>query len=306
MSDPASHRIDDTELASVVRRLADSGYRSVPRILLDLGLWIGAAALALWIDNAWTTIVIAVFIGAFPLHDLLIHGHEATHDLASRRSWLNDSLGWFTLALTGISLTAHREFHLEHHRAPHCARDPEFQLFDRVVKGVPGWAYLLIPFAAAAGIDSYPFRAGALLRVRARVLLELLGAAALHAALLALAGPRAYLWFVVTPMLTGLMAATVLRSVCEHHAVPEGSAWTNARSVESGPVLSFLWSNVNHHLEHHLFPAVPYHELPALRRLLAEEFARRGAQLGRGYLRTAASLLRQGDHFTTERDSSPA
>lgn len=306
MSGSAGHGIEDAELASVVHRLAGSRYRSAPRILIDLGLWIGAAALALWIDRTWTMIVAAFVIGAFPLHDLLIHGHEATHDLVSRRSWINDGLGWFTLGLTGISLTAHREFHLEHHRAPHCARDPEFQLFDRVVKGVPGWAYLLIPFAAAAGIDSYPFRAGAPRRVRARVLLELLGAAGLHAALLALAGVRPYLWFVVAPMLTGLMAATVLRSVCEHHAVPEGSAWTNARSVEAGHVLSFLWSNVNHHLEHHLFPAVPYHELPALRRLLSDEYARRGAHVGRGYLRTAASLLRQGDHFTTERDSSPA
>ena len=300
----AGRLLEDTDLASAVRRLAASRYRSVPRIVLDVGLWIGVAALALWVDRTWSTILAAVFIGAFPLHDLLIHGHEATHDLVSRRPLVNDGLGWFTLALAGISLTAHREFHLEHHRAPHCARDPEFLLFDRVVRGVPGWAYLLIPFAAAAGIDSHPFRAGRPWRVRRRVLLELLGAALLHGALLALAGVRSYLLFVTAPMLTGLMAATVLRSVCEHHAVPEGNAWTNARSVESGPVLSFLWSNVNHHLEHHLFPAVPYHELPALRRLLSDEYPRRGAHLGRGYLRTAASLLRERDHFTREQGSS--
>ena len=41
----------------------------------------------------------------------------------------------------------------------------------------------------------------------------------------------------------------------------------NSRTVYMGPVLRFLYWNMNYHIEHHMFPMVPYH---ALRKLHAE------------------------------------
>jgi nitrite reductase/ring-hydroxylating ferredoxin subunit len=38
----------------------------------------------------------------------------------------------------------------------------------------------------------------------------------------------------------------------------------NTRTVYMNPVFRFLYLNMNYHLEHHLFPAVPYYNLPAL------------------------------------------
>jgi fatty acid desaturase/nitrite reductase/ring-hydroxylating ferredoxin subunit len=38
----------------------------------------------------------------------------------------------------------------------------------------------------------------------------------------------------------------------------------NSRTVYMNPVFRFLYLNMNYHLEHHLFPSVPYHALPAL------------------------------------------
>jgi fatty acid desaturase len=38
----------------------------------------------------------------------------------------------------------------------------------------------------------------------------------------------------------------------------------STRSVRMNPLFRFLYLNMNHHLEHHLFPTVPYHQLPAL------------------------------------------
>jgi len=57
-------------------------------------------------------------------------------------------------------------------------------------------------------------------------------------------------------MLSGLYVASVLRSVTEHHDLAAGDKWTNARSIVTHPVLEFLWSNVNYHLEHHLYSSV--------------------------------------------------
>jgi len=35
-----------------------------------------------------------------------------------------------------------------------------------------------------------------------------------------------------------------------------------------GPVLRFLYWNMNYHVEHHMFPLVPYHALPKLHALM--------------------------------------
>jgi fatty acid desaturase len=38
----------------------------------------------------------------------------------------------------------------------------------------------------------------------------------------------------------------------------------NARTVTMNPVFRFLYWNMNYHIEHHMFPMVPYHALPKL------------------------------------------
>lgn len=40
----------------------------------------------------------------------------------------------------------------------------------------------------------------------------------------------------------------------------------NTRTVYMNPILRFLYLNMNYHLEHHMFPSVPYHALPRLHR----------------------------------------
>lgn len=42
----------------------------------------------------------------------------------------------------------------------------------------------------------------------------------------------------------------------------------NSRTVVLPKFLSFLYANMNYHVEHHLMPAVPYYRLPRLRNLL--------------------------------------
>src|SRR2546428_6237661 len=38
----------------------------------------------------------------------------------------------------------------------------------------------------------------------------------------------------------------------------------NTRTIYMNPVFRFLYWNMNYHIEHHMFPMVPYHMLPAL------------------------------------------
>ena len=45
----------------------------------------------------------------------------------------------------------------------------------------------------------------------------------------------------------------------------------NARTIKMNPVFRFIYWNMNYHLEHHLFPTVPYHRLPDLHALIKDE-----------------------------------
>ena len=38
----------------------------------------------------------------------------------------------------------------------------------------------------------------------------------------------------------------------------------NSRTVLMNPILRFIYWNMNYHVEHHMFPMVPYHQLPKL------------------------------------------
>ena len=47
----------------------------------------------------------------------------------------------------------------------------------------------------------------------------------------------------------------------------------NTRTVYMNPVFRFLYLNMNYHVEHHLFPSVPYHALPALHAEIKDQLA---------------------------------
>jgi fatty acid desaturase len=127
----------DPPVDTLAQNLSAQAYRSIPRIFLDLLFWVSAAALAMHFHRWWFTSGIVFLIGFVPFHDLLVQGHEGTHDLISRNRRVNDFFTWFTLALAGISAEAHRRFHLDHHRHAHSSKDPEYQFFNQVVRGAP-------------------------------------------------------------------------------------------------------------------------------------------------------------------------
>jgi fatty acid desaturase len=42
--------------------------------------------------------------------------------------------------------------------------------------------------------------------------------------------------------------------------------------VECGPVIRFLYWNMNNHIEHHMYAAVPFYNLPKLHRAVAHDY----------------------------------
>ncbi len=67
----------------------------------------------------------------------------------------------------------------------------------------------------------------------------------------------------------------------------------NTRTVYMNPVFRFLYCNMNYHVEHHIFPTVPYYALPALHREVKAHLAPAERSTFSAYRQLFATLRQQ-------------
>lgn len=74
----------------------------------------------------------------------------------------------------------------------------------------------------------------------------------------------------------------------------------NTRTVYMNPIFRFLYLNMNYHVEHHLFPAVPYYRLPALHAEIRGALPEPSPSMWSAYREIIGELLRQRKDPTHE------
>ncbi len=67
----------------------------------------------------------------------------------------------------------------------------------------------------------------------------------------------------------------------------------NARTIQMNPVFRFLYWNMNYHVEHHMFPMVPYHALPRLHAELRHDMPAPCSSLVAAYREILPAMRRQ-------------
>jgi fatty acid desaturase len=67
----------------------------------------------------------------------------------------------------------------------------------------------------------------------------------------------------------------------------------NCRTVYMNPIFRFVYWNMNYHLEHHMFPMVPYHALPALHAEMKADTPKPYNSLIEAYREIIPAILRQ-------------
>ena len=67
----------------------------------------------------------------------------------------------------------------------------------------------------------------------------------------------------------------------------------NCRTVYLNPIFRFVYWNMNYHLEHHMFPMVPYHALPALHEEMKADSPKPYSNLIAAYREIIPAILRQ-------------
>lgn len=67
----------------------------------------------------------------------------------------------------------------------------------------------------------------------------------------------------------------------------------NSRTVYMNPVSRFIYWNMNYHVEHHMFPMVPYHALPKLHARIGDDLPAPNRSIAEGYREMWPAFLRQ-------------
>jgi fatty acid desaturase len=102
------------------------------------------------------------------------------------------------------------------------------------------------------------------------------------------------LMYVGLPTLYGRWLSTLF-GVSQHAGLAENvlDHRLNARTIRMNPVSRFLYWNMNYHVEHHMFPMVPYHALPQLHAEVAAELPTPYPSLFAAYREIVPTLWRQ-------------
>lgn len=255
-----------------------------------LTVWALAAGAAVWAVGAsagspwqWFWMFVLGTVITVPAYAL---SHECAHGTFLKTRWLNTIVNWFT-SLIYFEEPNHRfAAHMRHHNFTWLnGLDAQMPYTTPLtlwgwLREVSGLDYLVYEIGILARnasgrhgheIERYtPARERPVLKRGARVFI---GLYAVAATLVAYFGvwPEALTYFVIPRLMGGV--SMQLFTIIQHAEMAENQhdLRRSCRSFTTNGLARFLYAEMNHHVEHHLFPKVPFHALADLQAELGEQ-----------------------------------
>ena len=267
-------------------------YDTAPHIhaLAILANWMiifGTAYMTSMFFNPFTYVLAVLIIGA-RMHALAILMHDATHFRFLKNRKLSDLVtNLFCMYPLFSSLDKYRPNHLKHHQHLNTEDDPDWFVkigrkeftfpkskqeflitvfsYFTLVKGFMDAIWFLKRFNIVSSKKPQPF-------TKKLPKIAFYIAAAIIFSVLGIWKEFALYW--VIPYFSTFFMFQYIRSVAEHFGELEyDHLLTSTRTIKLSWVEKFFLAphNVGYHLEHHLYPGVPFYHLPALHKLLMSQ-----------------------------------
>ncbi|MDD9922690.1 MAG: fatty acid desaturase [Boseongicola sp.] len=198
--------------------------------------------------------------------------HEATHQTPFRTPWLNEGVGRVAGLLIFLPFQWFRYFHLAHHRYTNDPeRDPELSnpkpetwaQFAKYISGISYWrgvSSAILRNAVGRSREGFiPASAHGKLNREARWMMMVYALAALS-----LFFSEVLIWIWLVPLLLGQPFLRIYLLAEHGRCPPVANMFENTRTTFTNRVVRFLAWNMPYHAEHHAYPQVPFHKLPAL------------------------------------------
>jgi fatty acid desaturase len=256
------------------------------------------------ISQSWlyTALYLPVVLAqGLTLQRIYIVAHEAAHKkIAPLNPKLNDRVGQFVLLPMLVPLHIYRKLHYFHHGFNR--RDHETSALDVFVSPWPVtlpikvicyvlWylavfaggffihslvsivIFLFLPTAQAQKIS--PAFKNWNNRDRAIAWAQFLGCLALHIAVAALFGPQVWAFALFYPMIAFAWIWSLLVYIFHYDTTIGLNTRYNVRAIRQHWFFSWLLMNFNQHATHHMYPNIPWNELPEKAQELPRPFAER-------------------------------
>ncbi|TIP25878.1 MAG: fatty acid desaturase [Mesorhizobium sp.] len=277
----------------------------------DTAIWLGGLVLfgslgiAFW--GSWWSAPFFLAYGVLYGSASDSRWHECGHGTAFKTRWMNDVVYQIACFMIMRNPVTWRWSHARHHTdTVVVGRDPEIAVMRppdliRLVLDffgiVDAWYATVDMLRNSAGIVSAEEKTfipeseqGKVVRV-ARIWMIIYAATIALSIwlnsilpLLLIGLPRLYgAWHA---MMTGLLQHGGLADNVTDHRL-------NSRTVYMNPISRFIYWNMNYHVEHHMFPMVPYHALPRLHALIKHDLPAPNKSILDGYREMVPALLRQ-------------
>lgn len=299
--------------------------RSDAPAIRDTAIWLGllvafgAAGAALW--GSWWCVPFFLCYGVLYGSATDSRWHECGHGTAFKTHWMNDAVYQVASFMIMRNPVTWRWSHTRHHTDTIIVgRDPEISVmrppdFVRLVLNFFGivdvWHALIDMVRNAAGVLSPAERSFVPEQEQPRVIRIARIWVAIYAVTIAVAvyfGSWLPLMLVGLPRLYGAWHH-VLTGLLQHGGLADDVVdhRLNSRTVLMNPVSRFIYWNMNYHVEHHMFPMVPYHALPRLHEMIRHDLPAPSPSIWAGYREMLPAFIRQlrNEDYFVKRELPP-
>jgi len=260
------------------------------KIPLFYVFWIGLGVIA-WNSSNWGITWLCYLAMGYMQMGIMTFMHDCAHNVLFKKKWKNWAFGTFAIIPMLISFISFKEDHLAHHRYNRSPKDPD--AFTMGKRGVGDYflfySYALIGvfLTAIQFTFIYPVQ-----KFRGKRALIHLSEIILHIVIFVMI----YYWAASQGIVSEVFAIwfwpliffgflNSVRFVAEHYGTPwNAGQLTGTRTIISNPINSWFWNNINYHIGHHVYPAVPWYNLQALHVLMLPEIESHNAIIAKSYL----------------------
>jgi fatty acid desaturase len=273
--------------------------------LLFFGAWLIATSMTTWLLAAvWGTVWVApaLLLQGAVLSFAYAASHEGAHGTAFRTRWLNEAVFYVTSFVFGEEPMYRRYSHGRHHAATwYPGFDSQMPYRNPMTRRRWLWETLAVT-GACVGIGQMMRHARGVLSSEERSYVPsdrvsqlvwgarsfLVGYGLILASPLILGSAFLPVAFFGARITGGWIVQLFINSqhMCMSEAVADHRLST--RSLDCALPVRVLYWNMNFHIEHHLYPGIPFHALPKVNQLVSQELP----EPTRGAARANLEILR--------------
>lgn len=311
---PSGYRYSRRGTLAMIRQLSVvDNRRNALLLALQWAIAIGAGAVAIQVDRVPVYLLAGFVIGS-RIQCLAVMMHDACHGMLFSNRRMNDLIGDIFVAYPlGFSIHLYHANHMYHHRYTNTLRDRDYRVQRRdpdqhfpksgaamvwlLVRSVTGLNFYRMardsrvwaPFANFHNPGRFDYDFPLALRIRYVVWAVLFYGLILWSPL-----RWQILGLLLIPQFIWANVFNRIRALAEHNGVADKLELNGTRTVIPTLADRFLIAplNVSYHLEHHLFPSVPWTNLRRLHaQLMADPSYAADAHITRGYWGVIKELM---------------